>query len=113
MSDMPRGVGLAGTMVTLLLVPGIAGAQGLTGPAMVDALKKGGHVIVLRHASSPRDVPDERTANADNVARERQLDEAGRAGATAMGKALRELAIPVGRVVSSPTYCAVGNRAAR
>jgi hypothetical protein len=46
----------------------------------------GGYVIVMRHASSPRDVPDKRHANADNVNLERQLDEAGRASATAMGK---------------------------
>jgi phosphohistidine phosphatase SixA len=38
---------------------------------------------------------------------ERQLDEAGRAGSAAMGKALRDLKIPVGEVLSSPTYRAL------
>ena len=38
------------------------------------------------------------------MTRERQLDEAGRAGAAAMGEALRGLAIPIGSVVTSPTY---------
>ena len=55
----------------------------------------------MRHASSPREVPDKQTANADNVNLERQLDEAGRASATAMGKALRDLRIPVGEVLTS------------
>ena len=107
MNLMARTVALAGTIATLLAVPGLASAQGLTGSAMVNALKKGGYVIVLRHASSPREAPDEKTANADNVTRERQLDTAGRADATALGKALRELAIPIGTVLSSPTYRAL------
>ena len=63
--------------------------------------------MVMRHASSPREVPDKQTANADNVKLERQLDEAGRRGSTAMGKALRDLRIPVGEVLSSPTYRAL------
>jgi phosphohistidine phosphatase SixA len=61
----------------------------------------------MRHASSPRETPDKQTANADNVKMERQLDEAGRSGSTAMGKALRDLKIPVGEVLSSPTYRAL------
>lgn len=81
-----------------------AAAQSGAHDALVSALRNGGYVIVLRHASSPREVPDARTANADNVTRERQLDEAGRAGATAMGRALRQLEIPVGEVLTSPTY---------
>jgi phosphohistidine phosphatase SixA len=84
-----------------------AGAQTLSGQALVAALKKGGYVIVMRHAASPREVPDERTANADNTSRERQLDEGGRASAAAMGKAVRDLAIPLGDVLTSPTYRAL------
>jgi phosphohistidine phosphatase SixA len=41
------------------------------------------------------------------VNHERQLDEAGRASAIAMGQALRELKIPIGEVFSSPTYRAL------
>ena len=35
------------------------------------------------------------------------MDEAGRSGSTAMGKALRDLKIPVGDVLTSPTYRAM------
>jgi phosphohistidine phosphatase SixA len=90
-------------MACLGLVTG-AHAQALSGKALVDGLRRGGYVIVMRHASSPRDAPDERTANPDNVERQRQLDEAGRAGATAMGRAIRTLDIPIGDVYTSPTY---------
>jgi phosphohistidine phosphatase SixA len=61
----------------------------------------------MRHASSPREVPTAQTANADNPKLERQLDEPGRAGAAAMGQALRDLKIPVGDVFTSPTYRAL------
>src|SRR5687768_12329659 len=83
---------------------GQTSSQTLAGAAMLSALQQGGYVIVMRHASSPRQVPDKQTANADNVKLERQLDEAGRAAAVAMGNALRDLKIPVGAVMSSPTY---------
>ena len=79
-----------------------ADAQTLTGPALVKALQAGGHVIVMRHASSPRDVPP--NPNPDNVPPERQLDEKGRTSATAMGDTLRRLKIPIGDVMTSPTY---------
>src|SRR5688500_13731871 len=81
-----------------------AAAQMLTGAELIAALRAGGQVIVMRHASAPRQVPGKDTANADNVNLERQLDAAGRAGATAMGEAIRRLKIPVGDVLTSPTY---------
>jgi phosphohistidine phosphatase SixA len=98
---------LAASGVLLLSVDVLA--QGpLQGPAQaVAALQQGGQVIVMRHASSPRAVPDKLTANPDNTTPERQLDEAGRNTAIAMGKALRALRIPIGSVLSSPTYRAL------
>jgi len=82
-------------------------AQTLSGEALVKALRQGGYVILMRHASSPREEPDKKTANPDNLTFERQLDETGRATAAAMGKAVRELKIPIGDVFSSPTYRAL------
>ncbi len=79
----------------------------LSGDALIGALRQGGYVIVMRHATSPRDVPTRQTANPDNVKLERQLDESGRASATSMGVALRELKVPIGAVLTSPTYRAV------
>jgi len=90
-----------------LLLAGTAHAQQLQGDALLKALRQGGYVIVMRHASSPRDVPDKQSANPDNVKPERQLDQEGRATATAMGKALRDLKIPVSPVFTSPTYRAL------
>jgi len=81
--------------------------QQLQGDALVKALRQGGCVIVMRHASAPLAAPDKSSANPDNVKIERQLDPEGRASATAMGKAVRELNLPVGTVYSSPTYRAL------
>jgi phosphohistidine phosphatase SixA len=91
----------------LLLTATAAQAQLLSGEALVRTLRQGGYVIVMRHASSPREVPDKQTANPDNTKPERQLDETGRTTSAAMGKALRNLKIPIGDVFTSPTYRAL------
>jgi phosphohistidine phosphatase SixA len=91
----------------ILLLAGTAHAQDLRGEALVKTLQKGGYVIVMRHASSPREAPDKQSANPDNTKPERQLDEAGRKTAIAMGQAIRDLKIPIGSVLSSPTYRAL------
>ena len=91
----------------LALLQGPLHAQALSGDRLVDALRHGGYVVVMRHASSPREVPDKQTADAENVHLERQLDAAGRADAVAMGKALHSLKIPVALVLTSPTYRAL------
>lgn len=80
-------------------------AETVSGPALTDALRKGGYVLLMRHASSPRTPPKQ--ANPDNKNAERQLDDEGRATAQQMGEAIRALKIPIGDVLSSPTYRAL------
>jgi phosphohistidine phosphatase SixA len=89
------------------LVAGVARGQTMSSSQLIPALKQGGYVLVMRHGSSPREPPTRDTANPDNSKLERQLDEPGRAGAIAMGNALRDLKIPVGEVLTSPTYRAL------
>lgn len=105
--DVDRKKLLVVCAAALSTIAGAANAQSLTGEDLVKALRQGGYVIVMRHASSPMQTPDAKTTNPDNINHERQLDEQGRATAVAMGKALRELKIPVGEVLSSPTYRAL------
>jgi len=93
--------------VGMLATTGAAHAQTLSGEALVKALRQGGYVIVMRHTSSPQNPPDKQTANPDNVNLERQLDQEGRTTAMAMGKALRDLKIPIGNILTSPTYRAL------
>ena len=94
--------------ISILLLTGMTTlAQEIPREDLADALREGGYVIVMRHASSPRDLPDEATANPDNENRERQLDETGRAEAAAMGEAIRSRGIRITEVLSSPTYRAI------
>jgi phosphohistidine phosphatase SixA len=74
---------------------------------LMSRLRHGGYVLVMRHASSPREAPSKDVANSDNAKLERQLDEAGRRGAAAMGEAIRAHRIPIGTVLTSPTYRAL------
>ena len=99
-------VGSAGIVSVLICVSQVS-AQTLTGAELAKALQQGGYVIVMRHATSPQAAPDKEHANADNLKLERQLDAAGRDSATAMGQALRGLNIPIGAVLTSPTYRAL------
>jgi phosphohistidine phosphatase SixA len=103
---MTRSAGLVLLLTSLLMVRPAA-AQTLSGEALVNALRQGGYVLVMRHTSSPREAPTTAPANADNVKLERQLDETGRTTATAMANALRRLEIPIGSILTSPTYRAL------
>jgi phosphohistidine phosphatase SixA len=87
-----------------VLAAGPSAAQTLEGQALVDALRQGGYVIVMRHARAPRALPGAADAAPGNTARERQLDAEGQRTAKAMGEALRRLRIPIGEVLSSPTF---------
>jgi len=107
MLPMPRRVAVAGLLLCCLSVSLPLPAQSLSAAELLQVLRAGGNVIVMRHASSPRTLPDKAEANPDNTALERQLDSAGRTSAAKMGKALRELKIPVGEVLSSSTYRAL------
>ena len=90
-----------------LIATGAAQAEPLSGQALAAALRQGGYVLVMRHASSPQSPPSAAEAGPDNPNRERQLDEAGRKAAGAMGAAIKALRIPVGEVWSSPAYRAL------
>jgi len=78
-------------------------AQALTGD-LVSNLKKGGYVLVMRHTASPAALPDKANAAPGNDRLERQLDATGQRTARDMGAAMKALQIPIGDVLSSPTY---------
>jgi phosphohistidine phosphatase SixA len=98
---------LTGCLAVCMLLVTSAPAQTAVAPALLKALQKGGNVIVMRHASSPLKPPTAATAARGNFSQERQLDEAGRKSAKDMGKALRDLNIPLGMVLSSKAYRAL------
>ena len=66
-----------------------------------DALAKGGHVLLIRHANAPG-LADPPGVRADDCKTQRNLDDAGRAQAKELGATFRARGVRVGRVVSSP-----------
>lgn len=86
---------------------GPARAGTTSGQPMIDALRDGGYVLLMRHASSPTARPDKAVADRQNTTLERQLDKNGRNTARAMGAAIRALHLPIREILSSPTYRAL------
>ncbi len=72
--------------------------------SLLEDLRAGGHVIFLRHAETGHPWPDQRAAVPGDCDTQRDLTDAGRDQARAIGQAIAALGIPVGAVLSSP-YC--------
>jgi len=95
--------------VLFMAIPAAIVASQPPPPAdLLDALRLGGYVIVLRHGATNADVAKDGMSNPNGKgAVERQLSDAGRAQATAIGEGLRKLGIRVGLVMTSPLQRAV------
>ncbi len=85
----------------LLACPAVVRAN----PALVAALRGGGHSIYLRHAITDRSQVD--TGRLDDRAGQRNLSAAGEAQARALGAAWRRLGLPLGMVLTSPVFRAL------
>jgi broad specificity phosphatase PhoE len=88
-------------LLVVALPVATGGAQPVSLDAIVEALRGGGYVIVVRHGATHPDQADTDPLNPDNVARQRQLNDKGRADARAVGEAFRASGIPIGKVYSS------------
>jgi len=89
----------------LLVLPALA-APGQATTGRVDAdlwrqLKSGGHVLLIRHATTDPGIGDPPGFDLRNCATQRNLSAAGREQARHLGKALKQLGIPVAAVRSS------------
>src|SRR2546426_1040667 len=87
--------------VAAVLVAVTAWAQGAPVDDILTKLRAGGHVIVIRHGATHADQADTDPLNLDNVAKQRQLNDKGRADARALGDVLRKAGVPIGKVYSS------------
>jgi broad specificity phosphatase PhoE len=81
--------------VVVGLVVGAAWAQSPAVDDLLGALRAGGHVIVIRHGATHPDQADTDPLNLDNVVKQRQLNDKGRAGAKAVGAVFRTAGEPV------------------
>jgi broad specificity phosphatase PhoE len=87
-------------LLMLALATATAGSAA-TVDAVMTALRGGGCVIVVRHGATHADQADTDPFNLDDVARQRQLNDKGRAQARAMGEVLRTAGVPIGAAYSS------------
>src|SRR5215831_3545409 len=68
---------------------------------LLQSLRAGGLVVVVRHGATFPDQADTDPLNFDNIAAQRNLNENGKALAKAFGNAIRQAGIPVGQVLTS------------
>ena len=68
---------------------------------LVQLLRAGGNVIVLRHGATHNDQADTDPLNHDNVAKQRQLNAKGEDAAKAFGEAFRRIGAPVSKAITS------------
>jgi phosphohistidine phosphatase SixA len=78
----------------------LAGCGGGGEPPLVDDMREGGLVLVMRHAKTESTTPPNESLRSCD--RQRNLSAEGREQARAIGEAMRELEIPIGEVRSSP-----------
>jgi broad specificity phosphatase PhoE len=92
----------AAVSLAVVLITVAAWAQSATSlDDLLTTLRAGGQVIVVRHGATHADQADTDPLNLENVAKQRQLNDKGRADARSMGEALKRAGIPIGRVYSS------------
>src|SRR5262245_34583633 len=89
-------------LIAVALAVGSAWAQA---PSSADdvlkLLRGGGYVVVFRHGATYADQADTDPLNLDDVAKQRQLNDKGRADAQAVGDAFRRAGAPIGKSYSS------------
>ena len=68
---------------------------------VLEMLRGGGYVIVLRHGATHADHAGTDPLNLDNVAKQRQLNDKGRADAKAIGEVFKSVGVPIGKSYSS------------
>jgi phosphohistidine phosphatase SixA len=82
-------------------MPKALAQAGLQDADIAKALRAGDLVMVVRHGATFPDKADTDPLNFDNIAAQRNLSDKGKTLAKAFGDALRQAAVPVGKVYTS------------
>jgi len=81
-----------------------AKAPATSAPSVLGALRGGGYIIYFRHVATDFGQNDDKMTGFEDCSTQRNLTDAGRAEARAIGAAIRSLGIPIGEVLASP-FC--------
>ncbi len=94
-------------LVTLALFAGVAPASAQTSQpaddtkALAQALREGGHVILVRHGATFSNQADTDPFNLADVSKQRKLNDKGKELAKAFGAAIKAAGVPIGEVYTS------------
>ena len=94
-------------LVTLALFAAVAPASAQTTQpaddtkALAQALREGGHVILLRHGATFSNQADTDPFNLADVSKQRKLNDKGKELAKAFGAAIKAAGVPIGEVYTS------------
>jgi phosphohistidine phosphatase SixA len=98
-------------LLALLVFSACGGAEATESPRerpsvleLVEELREGGYVVYIRHTATDQSQEDTHKTDVSRCDGMRNLTDAGRRQARELGRAFRELDIPVGRVLASE-YC--------
>ncbi len=108
MRAFPRLFCAVGILMVALLAhaeePNAVPVRDLAAKELLTVLRAGGLVLYFRHTSTDFGHSDEAMTSFDDCAKQRNLTDKGRDEARAIGDALKQLAVPIGAVLSSP-FC--------
>jgi broad specificity phosphatase PhoE len=89
-------------LATLGLACASAAGQGSpSNKELAAMLRGGGYVIVIRHGATFEGQADTDPLHPDNLSEQRQLSPKGEDAARALGAAIKQIGVPVGRVITS------------
>jgi phosphohistidine phosphatase SixA len=97
------GLIMAASLMALIGPSSAQGPEGLTRDPkqLVQALRSGGYVIVVRHGATFSDQADSVPIDFNDISKQRNLNQKGKDLARAFGEAIRQVGIPVGEVFTS------------
>ena len=95
---------LVGALVVALALTLVAGASAAAAPDLTPSLRAGGLVVAFRHAATDFSKPDQDPVVVSDCSTQRNLSAQGRADSRAIGRGMRRLGLPIGKVLSS-AYC--------
>jgi phosphohistidine phosphatase SixA len=95
---------MVAVVVAAALTAGGAAAATSADPALASAMKRGGLVLVVRHAATDLSKPDQDRVVLSDCRTQRNLSAQGRADARTIGRGVRRLKLRIGAVLSSP-FC--------
>ena len=101
LSSRPVAALAASLGLLSILITGLPAAAAADDRAIVQDLRAGGLVIVVRHGATFPDQADTDPLNFENTAAQRNLNDKGKALAKDFGDALRQVGVPVGAVYTS------------